>query len=75
MKEHSHKSNGPKSPEKYKRSHERRLLRKARKHAEGQLRLARCEMRTPEEQLAVLAKRPGHSTKEMHRLETLMHRN
>ena len=75
MKERMHKSNGPKAPEKYKRSHERNMLRKEERRMDAEDRQAVRDSRFTEEQLAYLAKRPGHSTKETRRLEALMHRN
>ena len=75
MKLRTHKSNGPKAPEKYKRSHERNLAHKEERRRGVEISQAVRESRSTEEQLAILAERPGHSTKEIRRLEALMHRN
>lgn len=75
MKVRTHKSNGPKDPKKYQRSHTRRLELKAVRLAKVEAIQAARDKLTPEEQLAIIAERPGHSTKELHRLEALMRRN
>ncbi len=75
MKVRTYKSNGPKDSKKYQRTHARNLIRKEERRMDAEDRQAVRDSRFPEEQLAVLAKRPGNSGREKSRLEALMRRN